>query len=204
MPNRPRDTANLGGMAEIFFAALGDPKGSSGDAIRRQEADGQGSFATSDTLPTQMSEYDRTVLERAGVVFEGQVPGDEMFTYVTLPAGWTKVPTDHSLWSDLVDEKGRKRAAIFYKAAFYDRSAHLRTICRFGLVKDYDYEATNNAIKYTVTDGNAVVFSTQPHPFTGEKFQDDWRKVDTTAEKEARSWLTENFPNWEDPGAYWD
>ena len=30
------------------------------------------------------------------------------------------------MWSDLLDDKGVKRGSIFYKAAFYDRSAFLR------------------------------------------------------------------------------
>jgi hypothetical protein len=45
---------------------------------------------------------------------------------VSLPPGWKVVPTDHSMWSDLVDAKGEKRASIFYKAAFYDRDAFIR------------------------------------------------------------------------------
>ena len=29
------------------------------------------------------------------------------------------------MWSSVVDELGRERAAVFYKAAFYDRRAHM-------------------------------------------------------------------------------
>lgn len=48
-----------------------------------------------------------------------------MFCPATLPPGWTRKGSEHALWSHLLDEHGRRRAAIFYKAAFYDRSARM-------------------------------------------------------------------------------
>lgn len=90
------------------------------ESIYRQEAQGQQSFVNSETLPTEMGADDRKTLEKSGVKFNEKVKDDEMFQYVELPTGWKKMPTDHSMWSKLVDEKGRERAAIFYKAAFYD------------------------------------------------------------------------------------
>lgn len=95
--------------------------GSSSDAITGQEAAGQQSFVQSTTLPTDIR--GKEILESAGVKFLGQVEGDDLFQYVELPNGWGLEPTDHSMWSKLVDEQGRERASIFYKAAFYDRSA---------------------------------------------------------------------------------
>jgi hypothetical protein len=83
----------------------------------------------SDTLPTNFQ--GREALEAAGVKFGAAVKGDPMFTYVELPAGWKKRSTGHAMWSDLVDDKGRKRASIFYKAAFYDRSAHGSALPRY-------------------------------------------------------------------------
>ena len=65
------------------------------------------------------------IMEAWGIVFLGPVPNDALFQYVTLPEGWHKQPTEHSMWSHLLDDKDRKRASIFYKAAFYDRSAQL-------------------------------------------------------------------------------
>jgi hypothetical protein len=50
---------------------------------------------------------------------------DPLFCRVELPAGWRKVPTDHPLWTDLVDGGGKVRAKIVYKAAFYDRYARV-------------------------------------------------------------------------------
>ena len=202
MPTAPRNTATPGGMFEVASQGFqGSPE--AGNAIRKQEADGQRSFTTSDTLPTRMGEDDRKVLEQAGVVFGNQVRGDEMFTYVTLPAGWKKVPTSHSMWSDLVDDKGRRRAAMFYKAAFYDRSARLNTCRRFNTYMDYDRSDNGVIVKY-VTDGGAKVFTTKEYPYTGEPYSDDYRAQDRAATDEVKAWLKEHFPNWEDASAYWD
>lgn len=80
--------------------------GSSSNGILAQEAAGQQSFVNSDTLPTNMQGDARRVLEAAGVKFKGTVGRDSIFQYVELPRGWKKVATDHSMWSDLVDDKG--------------------------------------------------------------------------------------------------
>lgn len=95
-------------------------------AIEAQEAEGQRELVQSAQLPVECHAECKAKLEAAGVKFGPALPDDPLFCNAELPAGWKKVPTDHSMWSDLVDEKGEKRAAIFYKAAFYDRSAFIR------------------------------------------------------------------------------
>ncbi|RIK51857.1 hypothetical protein DCC61_01390 [Candidatus Microgenomates bacterium] len=182
---------------DLFARALGAKSGS--DAILRQEADGQRSFVGSDTLPTEMSADDRTALEAAGVVFGEVVPGDDLFQYVQLPAGWTKRSTSHSMHNDLLDEKGRKRAGIFYKAAFYDRNAHLYCVRRFGINLDYD-QLENGIVLVQVTDCDEVVYSTNPVPF--EKSEE--RLAREQAFEVAKSWLNSNYPEWENAAAYWD
>jgi len=183
---------------DLLFRALvtGDNSG----AILGQEADGQKSFVSSTTLPTDMREA-KAVLEAAGVKFLGVVEDDPMFQYVELPNGWKKVATSHSMYSDLVDDKGRKRAGIFYKAAFYDRSAHLSVNRRYGTSIDYDRLEKEKVAVATVTDGNDVIFTAEPVKF--EENEDGY-----DAEKKARAlaiaWLNEHYPNWEDASAYWD
>lgn len=109
---------------DLLFRALA--RGDGSQAILDQEAAGQTSFVSSETLPTDMNEADKEYLESRGVVFLETVDGDPIFQYVELPKGWSKQATDHSMWSNLVDNNGNKVASIFYKAAFYDRSAFLR------------------------------------------------------------------------------
>lgn len=173
--------------------------------ILAQEAQGQRSLVRSETLPTDMGRYNnydaKAVLEAAGVKFLGVVEGDDMFQYVELPHGWKKVETDHSMWSKLVDDKGRERASIFYKAAFYDRSAHMSLSCRFGVSFDYGRFDKDNIGVANVTDNGKVIHTTEPISVAeGDKRWD----VSDKAKALAVAWLDENHPDWRNPGAYWD
>lgn len=57
-----------------------------------------------------------------------QRTGDELFVRTTLPPGWRKSGTDHSMHSNVLDERGVERVGVFYKTAFYDRKAHCHVI----------------------------------------------------------------------------
>lgn len=98
--------------------------------IERQEAAGQASFVSSDVLPAR-GPSNRPVLEEdaliaaLGIEWGELLPDDPLFRYAKLPPGWSKRPTEHSMWSEIVDEHGVVRADVFYKAAFYDRKAFL-------------------------------------------------------------------------------
>lgn len=175
------------------------------EAILHQEAQGQRSFVGSDTLPTDIgrrSDYDtKAILKAAGVQFLGEVEDDPMFQYVELPAGWKKVPTDHSMWSMLVDDKGRERARIFYKAAFYDRRANMNLSTRFGVQRDYDRQDKENVAVAHITDCGKVIHTTEPIQLP----EDDCKKYEVADEayKAAVAWLNEHYPDWQNPGAYW-
>jgi hypothetical protein len=183
----------------LGFLFMGMAMGASG-AIEHQEAQGQRSFVASETLPSDIREEYRKVLEAAGVKFIGPVEDDPLFQYVELPEGWKKEPTDHSMWSRLVDDKGRKRAMIFYKAAFYDRKAHLHAEPRYSIRFDYDRDSEKLGAVSHVLDGEAVIYSTDPFPVEGLKSYQFRNQADASA----RAWLSEHFPNWKDNGAYWD
>ncbi len=184
---------------DLLFRALAT--GSPSDAILSQESDGQKSFVTSETLPTNMYGDTKAVLEAAGVKFLGIVEDDPLFQYVELPNGWKKVATDHSMWSNLVDNKGRKRASIFYKAAFYDRSAHIGVNRRYGISIDYNRLDAEKVAVAMVTDGNAVIFATDPIGFEEDEARYD---AEDKARAIAASWLDEHYPNWKDASAYWE
>ena len=95
--------------------------GGNPNAIEAQEARGQEELVNSDQLPVDVRG------DKASLPIELGPPSsnDPLFCRATLPDGWSKRPTDHAMWSELVDDKGVVRAMIFYKAAFYDRSAHM-------------------------------------------------------------------------------
>lgn len=172
----------------------------SSESILRQESMGQQQLVESDTLPTEIREPDKAILEAAGVKFLGPVEGDEIFQYVELPPGWKKEPTNHSMWSKLVDDKGRERAAIFYKAAFYDRSAHMGCSRRFAVSLDYDRQEKEGVSVAVVTDCGKVIHTTEPIPADG---RESWA-VGDDARDAATAWLQANYPDWENPAAHWD
>jgi hypothetical protein len=66
------------------------------------------------------------VAEALGIELLAHHEDDPLFRRVRLPEGWGFRYTDHSMWTDLVDDNGKKRAGIFYKAAFYDRRASIQ------------------------------------------------------------------------------
>jgi len=158
--------------------------------IEAQEAAGQRSFVANETLPIQCP---RAELEQIGFVF-GK-PVDDLFVSVQFPAGWRKQATDHSMWSDLLDEKGRKRGSIFYKAAFYDRDAFMRINRRYSTVCTYD-----NPRVAQIKDGDTIIWQSQP--YAGEKTLSF--EISEELGGIAETMLTEMFPDWKNPLAYWD
>lgn len=93
-------------------------------SIEASERKGQEELTQSQQLPAKLGQHGRRVLEKLGVKFGvGYSKGDALFVDAVLPAGWKIKATDHSMWSKLVDDKGREVGSIFYKAAFYDRDA---------------------------------------------------------------------------------
>jgi len=98
--------------------------------IPAQEREGQAELVASSLLPLDLHrrESDFAAL---GFVFHGPVEDDPLFQRVTLPPGWQREGTSHAMWSYITDEQGRRRVALFYKAAFYDRGAHASLEPRF-------------------------------------------------------------------------
>lgn len=93
--------------------------------IERQEAAGQAKAVQQQKLPIKGTFHNRPEWEALGFVF-GERDSDGLFVNVTFPEGWKLKRTDHSMWTDLFDEAGKKRASMFYKAAFYDTDAFIR------------------------------------------------------------------------------
>jgi hypothetical protein len=172
-------------------------------AIPNQEKRGQQEFNASEVLPKDCKGCTREQLESLGITFGKDV--DDLFVEARLPAGWKKQATSHSMWSELVDDKGRARAQIFYKAAFYDRSAHMHLSCRYsyngnypvtGYGDNYDFEADREGV---VTDQGRVIWRT-----ARKTKRDSSLKLVDEIEAEAKAWLEQRYPDWRNPLAYWD
>lgn len=127
--------------------------------IEQQEAQGQQNLVQSTALPIK---GDWEVLERWGVIQGDKI--DDLFCHCTLPDGWAKAPTDHSMWSSLVDTRGLIRASIFYKAAFYDRDAFFNTVRRLTVAKVFRSDETLYYEQVQVRDNglSRVVFIDVP------------------------------------------
>lgn len=115
-----------------LMGALGD----SDSYITGMEAAGQQQLVNSTMLPTKVNSGSDDDLRALGFQLGDPDPNDPMFRPVTLPDGWSKQRTDHSMWSKVVDELGRTRLSIFYKAAFYDRDAFINVQTVRGYAED--------------------------------------------------------------------
>jgi hypothetical protein len=91
--------------------------------ILAQEAMGQRELIASDQLP--IHGIHDALCEELGIKILDVPSADPVFCHVKLPNGWQKVPDPKAdnRWTLLVDAEGVTKARIFYKAAFYDRSA---------------------------------------------------------------------------------
>lgn len=192
--------ALLNGESDNFMAAC-SPNG-----IEKQEAAGQQDLLMSDYLPRQCLYCTKEQLEAMGIRFGDDI--DDLFVSVTLPSGWTKQATDQSMWSDLVDDKGRIRASIFYKAAFYDKNAHISLQQRFSYsISPCDAEGEaverSNATHGRVTINDKGLPTNCIIHTVGIYERDDYQSQSSLF-TEAKAWLNENYPDWKDPMAYWD
>ena len=152
-------------------------------------------------------EYTKQQYEKMGIIIVEEY--DDLFWNVELPKGWKIEATDHNMWNNLFDDKGRKRANFFYKAAFYDRDAFINFDTRFHVSVDHvadadsDYEVWKNSdYQGTVKDGEEIIFSTECVSATGNYWKDD--KVKDSLRKQLEKYMNEHYPNYEDINSYWD
>ena len=196
------------GITNTAEMATNDPmsvltvQATTGRAIERLEERGQRELvAQRALLPKDGILGEEEEWESIGIRIKGVVTSDPIFIEVELPDGWKIEATDHSMWSDLVDNHDNVRAKMFYKAAFYDRSAHIILCQRFKIRDKWNGTAAgaDSKICAYILDSK-----TGSHVFTTEYFRWDGFKTTDLLEKEARAWLDENYPDWESPVAYWE
>lgn len=151
--------------------------------------------------------YTRQQYEKMGIVIVDEC--DDLFYNVVLPEGWKIEATDHSMWNNLFDNKGRKRADFFYKAAFYDRDAFINFNTRYQTIvtrvadESSDYEVWKNSdYQGIVKDGEIVIFSTECIPPVGDYDSDN--KIKDALRVKLDAYMKENYPDYENINAYWD
>lgn len=193
---------------DVLYEAMITGDGS--QAIMNQEARGQTQLVNSEALPIKFNFCQKDQFEAMGIVFGD--PIDDLFVNATLPEGWKKERTDHSMWSKIVDDKGRERASIFYKAAFYDRDAFMNIAQRFllrtepvnGYGENYNRDDPN---VIAVTDCSVRVWQSSVLPDVAEYGSNAHKNRKAMKDgfvAQGEAWLEERYPNWRDPLAHWD
>jgi hypothetical protein len=165
--------------------------------IEAQEKAGQTTLVNSTLMPKEMRPS-REDYEILGFVFGEEA--DEIFVNATLPTGWTRAATDHSMHSDILDVHGRRRVGIFYKAAFYDRRADAHLVPRFRVEQAYPEGKIDGdaMISTIITDGGVEI-----HRIGETKYIGGWEER-YQLEKQAEAWLNSNRPGWRDPVNSWN
>lgn len=159
--------------------------------IEAQEKAGQEALVASTDMPKELHPS-RAAFEQVGFKFGDDV--DDLFVKATLPPGWKRAATDHSMHSDIMDDQGRKRVGVFYKAAFYDRRADAVLVCRYNIGRDYDLP--DDQVSVVIKDAGKEIYRTQAMPREGYKTEEAHREV-------AKKWLLDAIPNAFDPVAAW-
>lgn len=167
------------------------------------------SYKERDKITTaNIIEYTRAKYERMGIEIVEDYDEDNLFWSVKLPEGWEIKATEHSMWNELLDDKGRRRALFFYKAAFYDRDAFINFNTRFHVSVDHvadpasDYEVWEASdYQGTVKDGNMIIYSTTRISPTGDYFKDE--EVKKPLYEQLEIFMREHYPDYKNTEAYW-
>lgn len=154
------------------------------------------------------TEFTRNQYEKMGIkIIEDY---DDLFYSVELPDGWDIKPTDHSMWNEVVDDKGRVRISFFYKGAFYDRDAFSNFNIRYDYsilpFDNWETHATSEERyakpwKLCITDCDEPIIILKE--WTVSNVEDKWN-IDRKMEKLGEQYMKEHYPYWENINAYWD
>jgi hypothetical protein len=195
------DLAAEFGIPVITLDGSHIPPGSRSHHTEEDELRGHAWMIENGLLPIEMHSKDgydtKQALQQAGVVFGGVYEADPIFRRATLPSGWKILPGHCSELSILVDAMGRKRATIYYKNAPYEYEANMRVERRFEI--GAIFRNRGETIR-TVKDCGRVVYTTEPIKVQ----ESNYHAAIDEVERLATEWLVTRYPDWRNPGAYWD
>ena len=177
--------------------------------IETQEAAGASAMKANSRLPKDGVLEHREKLEKIGLIVGEEI--DEVLVAVMLPEGWDlKGNNPHDArHMGLLDDRGRQRAYVFIKTAFYDYTGYVswnsaitvedrRTDSEKDIYDEPEDAEVTIAVS-VVKDGN-VLHQTESVTTVRAKHYEATQSLRAAAQE----WLDENFPNHSDPFAYWD
>lgn len=155
----------------LLFQALAMGGATANDIITTGEKMAQTELVSSASIPVKGNSYgsgdtEWDVLTKWGV--KVLKPEDKWMWICELPPGWKKERTDHSMWSNLVDNQGRVRATMFYKSTFgFTEDAFVSTSTRFSTCYERDdWDDEKAPYIPVIKDGGKIVW--RGTGFTGE------------------------------------
>lgn len=204
---------NMGNPAALSAFAQGDIKNflaaSTPGGIEAQEAAGASAMKANSRLPKSGLLERREALEKIGIVVGEEI--DDVLVAVTLPEGWGLEGNNHhdARHMALFDDRGRQRAYVFIKVAFYDYTGYVEWNSAITVedrrtdsekdIYDEPEDAEVTIAVSVVKDGN-VLHQTESVTTVRAKHYEAKQSLHAAA----REWLDEHFPNHSDPFAYWD
>ena len=170
--------------------------------IEAQERAGQASLQAGTLLPRIVRHSwnneptHAQIAAATGIQWMGE--HDDIFMLVKLPTDWSiRAQPGSAYWSHLCDKDGNKRASIFYKAAFHDRSAHMHFEQRYQVNCLYpESDAADQAVRVRAIDMKGEVVLRE---FGASADYTEREKL----EREAGEWLDQQYPDRANPLAYW-
>lgn len=148
----------------------------------------------------------KDIWEKLGFVFTGEKYND-VLQYAVFPDGWGSEKTDHNMWNNILDAQGRIRGTYFYKASFYDLRAFIYAPwCRYVPQWDWnEFYAYGYVLDQSVSP-KQVIFRTDDVSLVEVSTSNDYEQNEATMKElksQAKDWLVDNFPNYENPLMYW-
>ncbi len=177
-----------------MFGQANLEEGGMDNLVEAVEAAALAAFIESPYLPSDMGLASQgQVEEHTGILFADLV--DDLFVRVVLPAGWRKVRGDQHRVAQLLDQKDRIRASIFYKNTGTKRLASMQWHCFYTVMQIRQDKTKRFYTTVASADDNVAWF---------QIFEDDTPPaVIEEARLKANRWLFETYPNALDPFSYW-
>lgn len=159
-------------------------------------------------LPTKQYVIDKSHSQifgpHSGVKSLGIVAGNPKFQYVDLPYDWKELPGPvEGSYHYIVDCKGRKRAYSRGGTVGGEYVKVLWPLSRFQV----GYLQVEGLLVGCARDGGKLIYTTEPiKPVIDGRDALNYRDFldQRRSENRAKEWLDKNYPDWREPGAYWE